>query len=356
MWLSWRQFRGQAIVAAAALALVLVAVVITRPRLTDLYDKTVAPCAPPADCPQVVGEFLGHPMIQALGIVVLFAPGLVGMFWGAPLVARELESGTFRLAWTQSITRSRWLAVKLLVVGLSSVAATGLLSLMVTWGSSPIDTVSADQFSPLVFSERGIVPMGYAAFAFVLGVTAGLLIRRTLAAMATTMVVFLTIRIAVTEWIRPHFLNPVQDAVALDPQSTGYGGFGTGSATLQSFGQGGDTLWPGELNLPDAWISFTGILDKQGAALTPEYVAQTCPLLGPAATHLNIAGGSQAAADAFAVLQECVIKVGATFREVVIYQPADRYWLFQGLETGLFVCLAIALAGISFWWIRRRLT
>jgi hypothetical protein len=54
-------------------------------------------------------------------------------------VARELETGTYRLAWTQSVTRTRWLAVKLGVVGLTSVAVAGLLSLMVTWWSSPID-------------------------------------------------------------------------------------------------------------------------------------------------------------------------------------------------------------------------
>ena len=66
------------------------------------------------------------------GLVVL-VPGIIGIFWGAPLVARELEAGTYRLAWTQSITRTRWLATKLGVVGLLSMVAAGLLSLMATW-------------------------------------------------------------------------------------------------------------------------------------------------------------------------------------------------------------------------------
>jgi len=56
----------------------------------------------------------------ALGLVVLVVPALIGVFWGAPLIARELETGTFRLAWTQSVTRTRWLAVKLGVVVLEA--------------------------------------------------------------------------------------------------------------------------------------------------------------------------------------------------------------------------------------------
>jgi ABC-type transport system involved in multi-copper enzyme maturation permease subunit len=63
------------------------------------------------------------------------APALIGMFWGAPLVAREMEAGTFRLAWSQSVSRMRWLAVKLGVVGLAAVVTTGLLSSPSGWRS-----------------------------------------------------------------------------------------------------------------------------------------------------------------------------------------------------------------------------
>ena len=131
-------------------------------------------------------------------------PALIGVFWGAPLVARELETGTYRLAWNQSVTRTRWLAVKLGLIGLAAMAAAGLLSLMVTWWSSPIDQALAargpqraqrrNRFAPLLFGARGIVPIGYAAFAFALGVTVGVLIRRTLPAMATTLAVFVAVR------------------------------------------------------------------------------------------------------------------------------------------------------------------
>ena len=82
------------------------------------------------------------------GCVVLMylAPALMGIFWGAPLIARELETGTNRLAWNQSVTRTRWTAVKLGLVGLAAVGTAGLLSLMISWWAQshrPCDELSA---------------------------------------------------------------------------------------------------------------------------------------------------------------------------------------------------------------------
>ena len=73
--------------------------------------------------------------LDALGLAV---PALIGMFWGAPLVAREFETGTLRLVWTQGVTRVRWLAAKLGVAGMAAITAGELFSLMVDWWSSPI--------------------------------------------------------------------------------------------------------------------------------------------------------------------------------------------------------------------------
>src|SRR5262249_60937959 len=64
-------------------------------------------------------------------------PGLVGVLLAAPFVL-ELESGTYRLAWTQSITRRRWIATKLaLAVGTALLAAL-VLTLLMTWWHSPL--------------------------------------------------------------------------------------------------------------------------------------------------------------------------------------------------------------------------
>ena len=75
------------------------------------------------------------------------------------------------------MTRKRWLLTKLAVVGAASMLAAGLMSWMLTWWASPIDTVNASRFSSLVFDTSYIAPIGYAAFAFALGVTAGVLWR-----------------------------------------------------------------------------------------------------------------------------------------------------------------------------------
>jgi hypothetical protein len=119
-----------------------------------------------------------------LGLGIMFAvPAVVGVFWGAPLITREIEARTLPLAWNQSVTKTRWLAVKLALIGLASMATAGLLSLMLTWWSSPMDgtleipyghRLNFERLGPVLFDTRGITPIGYAAFA--LGITAGLLI------------------------------------------------------------------------------------------------------------------------------------------------------------------------------------
>jgi hypothetical protein len=75
-------------------------------------------------------------------------PAVIGIFWGAPLIARELETGTFRLAWTQSITRTRWLAVKLALTGLVAMAVTEALGLMYGWWAAPIAQAAGSILHP----------------------------------------------------------------------------------------------------------------------------------------------------------------------------------------------------------------
>ena len=150
------QFRNQAAVAFGALAVVAIALAVSGPHLVNLYDTTVLTCGVHHDCSAATTALTDTdgPIQVFLAFLLLAVPALIGMFWGAPLVAHEFEAGTFRLAWTQGVTRTGWLAVKLGVGALASVVVTGLLSLMVTWWSSPIDTVSANHFDPLLFGAR----------------------------------------------------------------------------------------------------------------------------------------------------------------------------------------------------------
>jgi hypothetical protein len=365
LWLTWRQFRTQAVVVFGVLTIVAVYLAITGPHLVHLYDTTVKPCASHDDCNVVTNAFIRHDrLLKQLGEVVLAAPALIGIFWGAPLVARELESKTFQLVWTQSVSRTRWLAVKLGLVGLMSTLAAGLLSLMVTWWSSPFDTVArmnASPFSPSNYDHRDLVPIGYAAFAFALGVTAGVLIRRTLPAMAATLVAFIGARFAFVTWVLPHLMTPLRTTTPFYAQpgvilgSAGYAQGHVSSAdwvisqqTINGMGRViGQNGGFGPNGSFGANVSqTTGRLTLSNGQACPSSirvpVSARGPGVGPPGRVLTNA------------IQECVDKL--RIREVLTYQPINRYWPFQIYETAIFIGFALTLAGFCVWWVRRKLS
>jgi ABC-2 family transporter protein len=345
MWLTWRQFRAQAIVAAAALAVVAIALAVTGPHLAHLYGSSgLAACPAHGNCGPLITAFMEQvksttPDGLLFGLCIgllLAAPALIGVFWGAPLVTREIEAGTFRLAWAQSVSRARWLATKLGLIGLASMAATGLLSLMVSWWATPLDRVTSlpagrggtpglDRFAPLLFASRGIAPVAYAAFAFTLGVTIGVLVRRTVPAMAVTVAAFAAIQIAMPLWVRPHFTPPSHAVTALNPATI---------ITMNTSGNGRFIKVGAAVNLPGAWVLANQTLRPGGQVYT-----------GPAPA---------ACMSTTAPFSECQAALGRLdLRQLVTYQPASRYWAFQWYETGLFLVLAGALGGCCAWVIRR---
>jgi hypothetical protein len=319
---------------------------LTGPHLAHLYDTIIAPCTAHGDCSSTtVSLFLQNDKNLRLwfGILVIVLPGILGIFWGAPLVAREIEAGTQRLAWTQSVTRTRWMAAKVGVIVLTSMIVALVLSLMVTWWAGPLDRVSGNDFA--TFDQRDIVPIGYAAFGFALGVTASVVIRRTLPAMATVAVAFTGARLAMTHWIRPHLIAPLHLAVALDPAKTGFGRTNSGP----------DTLQPNLPNIPNAWIYSTHIVDASGRPLTSQFLTGACPQLGTGAPPGGGPGVRAQVPDAVrTALEDCVAKVGATYHQLVTYQPANRYWAFQWYELAIYLGASLVLAGACIWSVRRR--
>ena len=316
MWMAWRQFRSQAAVVFGALVVLAVVVVATGLRLRHLYDVSGIPgCSAAGDCDTVTTAFTNHyNWLQTLlgSVLIMFLPAVTGVFWGAPLLAREFDTGTFRLAWTQSITRTRWLAAKIAVVGTASVAASGLLSWLVTWWYTPLDGLSDTKFDPTVFSQRDVVPMGYAAFAFAFGLVAGLLIRRTLPAMATTLVGYITARLVVLEWARPHFAAPLHVTAAM-PEP------GSGPAKAVKA--------PAAGQIPQgSWIVSSRTTDPTGHSVAGIRISPNDPCI---ANHNCLAG----------------------YHQTITYQPPSRYWPFQWAETALFAGVAVILIGFSFWWI-----
>ena len=348
---AWLQFRVQALVAVVALAVVAVVLALTGPHLAHLYDTTVVGCAARGDCQAATSSFLlvDHVLAGWMQVLVLVVPGLFGVFWGAPLVARELETGTWRLVWTQSVTRTRWMVAKLAVAGLATMAATGLLTAMVAWWSSPIDRANANPFG--AFDQRGLVPVAYAAFAFALGLAAGVLLRRTLPAMAVTVVVFVAVRLVWIHQFRARLFVPVRRSLPLDLGSTGYGSFNGGPANLIA----------SPPTIPQAWVNWSAIVDRSGHQLSPQQLTAICPhLLASLAPPPGDGNGPtqpvEAPASVQDALQHCVAKVAVHFHEVVAYQPGSRFWALQWTEAGIFLAAAVLLGAGAVWWVRSRLT
>jgi ABC-type transport system involved in multi-copper enzyme maturation permease subunit len=343
MWLTWRQFRGQAIAAAAALAILAVVLLTSGLSLAHLYDASGLPgCHLRGDCESLASTFLhqarGAPygLLHSLGgAIVLLAPAVIGMFWGAPLIAREVETGTFRLAWSQSVSRSRWMLAKLGFVGAVTVTTAALLSLLVTWWAAPIDRAivlagaaspdSVSRFTPIAFGAAGIVPVGYAAFAFALGVTSGLLIRRAVPAMAVTLAVFALVQVTWPFLIRPHLIKPVHAVLALGRVSIGTLAQGHGNSLILTAASGSG-----------GWILSSHAVNAAGRAVSRV----------PSACEIGRTGGPSAFPD-------CLARHG--IKIAVTYQPDSRYWAFQWYETVIFLALAAGLAGYSWWRISRRL-
>jgi len=345
IWLTWHQFRTQAVVVAAGLSAFAILLLVTGPHLVTMYRQSgIGACrsncaAPAVSFLNALGQDTTYRLVYILGAaLVILLPAVIGLFWGAPLIARELETGSFRLAWNQSVTRERWLAVKLGILGLASMAAAGLISLILGWWASPIDHAATlgsaagfqIRFFPALFGARGIAPIGYAAFAFVLGVLVGLMIRRTVPAMAITLAVFAAVQIVMPLAIRPHLITPVRDTTAVTASVIqGLGTNGSGSQL---------SVFAAAPNLPGAWIYSNQVVTASGSTSLGS-VPQACHSISPQ--------GFQSCATALAQMH---------LRQVVVYQPADRYWAFQWLELGIFLTVAALLACGCFWWVRRRLS
>ena len=142
-------------------------------------------------------------MVDAVGFLL---PLIMALFWGAPLVARELEEGSHRLAWTQSVTRLRWLGAKLACALGSAVVCAGVVSGLVTWWYRPVNAIQQNRFGTVIFDTQALVPVGYAIFGVALGCLMGTVLRRTLPAMGATLLIWGSFRYVFDEYLRPHLL------------------------------------------------------------------------------------------------------------------------------------------------------
>jgi hypothetical protein len=315
--LTWRLARPNLLSSAALLGAVVVFAVLTRRAMTGYLEHSGlnACLAAGGDCERLARGFdvRFEAVINSYGWISL-VPMLAGVFWGAPLIARELEQGTHRLAWTQSISRQRWLAAKLGVFLLGALAVAAVVTQVMTWWFTPIEkiregaTATFGRLNPDVFDFRGIVPAAYTFFAFAVGVAAGTIFRRTLPAMLATLVVYIPVK-SVLGSLRAHYEAPLNLTYAIGSTSP--------RATR------GD------------WIIAHDVVDGAGRTVDRIPMPDACRVLT-----------DHGAADA------CLASHG--FRFVDTYQPVERFWSFQFIEAGLFVGFSVLLLAFAAGLISRR--
>lgn len=316
IWLTWRQHRFALLAAVLLLVAAAVPLLLTGLDMRASFDRLgVGPCVGHSDsrCLAVLQQFsdqyreLGEQWLPWLN----FVPALLGVFIGAPLLAAELERGTHRLVWTQGVTRYRWLAAKLALLSLGTVLAAVAFTAMLTWWRWPLDQLEG-HFTPNVFDFEGLVPTAYALCSVALGTCVGVLVRRTLPAMAVTLAVFFVVRYPLLEQlVRPHYLPPVIQTVG--------------------FRSNKDSILTGVGN----WVLDSGLVDPAGRRVD-HTTAETL------ARHAIAAGRTP---DAW-------YRAHGYLRWIA-YQPADRFWTFQLIEAGIFAALAIVLLWSAIRLVRR---
>jgi len=322
-WVTLRQRRGLLIGGGILLGVFAVYMVIMAVIQNNAY-AAVAACHPAAalKCQQLNDSFYrsywgggAGPVIagggaQTVSSLLFAIPVLLGAFGGAPLLARELESGTFRFAWTQGAGRTRWTVSTLVLPALLLTAATGAFTAIFFWYFRPfLEDKQVSEMLPLAFALLGVAFAAWTLVAYSLAAFLGALFRRILPAMAVTLVVYIALAMATAIAIRPHYATPV---------------------TVQAW------------NNSDAWVISQWVKAPDGQVLTQ-------PALNSLSQHLPPSVQNSPSPDAFT---SWLTRHGYTMWQSV--QPDSRFWQFQLTEGGWLLAVSAALIAGTIWLVRRR--
>jgi hypothetical protein len=318
----WRQHRVALIGVAVLLGALAVYLWIAGLSLNHAYAAAVA-CQPASSvtCQGLDSTLDGMDNFLSNGFVLQVLPVLIGAFVGAPVLARELETGTFRYTWTQGFGRRRWAVGKLALLAIVVTAAAAAFGALLTWyyapfvGNQSLGLPRTTPLTPALFDLRGIGFPAWTLAAFAIGALAGMLIRRVVPAIVATLVVYIGLAFAAAGFLRQHYLTPL----------------------LTSNGN----------NVPDnAWV-ISQWWAKDGRLAFGSY---------PPANILNQFCASSSASGAKAGAPEnwgsCLMQHG--FTQWTSYQPATRFWPFQWIEGGWLLALSVLLMAATVWLVQRR--
>jgi hypothetical protein len=322
-WVTWRQHRGALGGVAALLGALAAYMWIVGLQLHHAYAAATA-CHPAgsAGCAVLVTNFDNVGGFLANGLIFQAVPALIGALIGAPVLARELETGTFRYAWTQGFGRWRWTLAKLLALGAVVAAVAGALSVLFSWYYQPYfvtrnQTLSLHEWTPFLpglFDLRGVSFAAWTLVAFAIGGLAGMLIRRVVPAIVVTLGTYAVLALAAGSFLRQHYLAPLV----------------TSKLSL-----------PGSAWILSQWGTKGGKFAFAGTQ--PRDVFQLCPpsVIGPGKGR----PGSVSVA-------HCIVQHGYTL--LTSYQPVSRFWPIQFIEGGWLFALSLLLIAVTVWLARRR--
>ena len=319
-WVTWRQHRFALAGVAALLGALAVWLWLTGLQVHRAY-AAAADCHPASSgaCGALAGYFLNYvSTASTIAIALQAVPALIGAFVGAPVLARELETGTFRYAWTQGFGRWRWTLAKLVPLAIAVAAAAGAFSLLFSWYYQPFfaQTFSFNAQVPLdpgLFDLRGVAFAAWTLAAFAIGALAGMLIRRVVTAIVATLAVYTGLAVAAGLYLREHYLTPLLVKNADAPGS--------------------------------AWI-ISQWWTKGGKPVSQDALSQ---FLQQGAPQLAGKGGIP---QDDPTVNQYLAQHGYTLWTT--YQPGSRFWPFQWIEGGWLLALSVLLIAATVWLVRRR--
>src|SRR5258708_33758015 len=198
-WVTWRQHRFALAGVAVFLGALAVGMWIGGTGRRPAHAAAIAACqsASSPGCPGTIIDFDGTNGFLSNGFILQAVPVLIGAFVGAPVLARELEAGTFRFAWTQGFGRWRWVLAKMVVLAVAVAIGTGALSVMLHWyyqpyfaaGNQDLTLYELTPFSPGLFDLRGASFAAWPLAAFSTGALPARPVRRVAPPTAATLAV-----------------------------------------------------------------------------------------------------------------------------------------------------------------------
>jgi hypothetical protein len=322
-WVAWRQSRTALAATFGVVGLLAAYYLVSGHQIHTDYATWQA-CSPrhSSACQFLSSNFFNkYGSTGPLGFVQNLVPVLIGAFVGAPILARELETGTVRYAWTQGVGRVRWALALLAPGAIVSAVTVAAFGAVVDWRYHPLVEAGVTQrLDPSLFPASAPAVVGWALAGFGIGVLTGLLWRRVLAAVATTVVIGFGLAVLTSVELRGHYLPP--------KTTTGLQINSTGMQVDQWWTKGGRRVSDGQLNQALQSAGVQGSISHGG-------------------THAQATPGSTGTDPI-----QYLIHHGYT--QWTSYQPDSRYWTLQWIEFGWLTALALITATIAVLLLRRR--